>query len=452
MKTTLAKPGAGFTLDLARAISETRNEPGWMRAFREEAWRLYDSLPPPTRKSEDWRHTDPAWFPWEAATAQPPAHRPVGSAGKLAPDLRRLVETGGQTSALVVQEDADTVLVAGERLSAEGVILCDLDTAVREHGELVRKYFMSEAVPVTYDKFAALHGALWSGGTFLYVPAGVEIELPIESYRYLRSSGVALFPHTLIIAERGARVAYVDEYASAPLETPSLNVGVVEYYLGEGANVRYVSVQDYGYDVFHMNTQRLVAGKDAFISTNNITLGSKVSRVNAESVLRGPGSYSEMLGLALADLDQHFDHHTFQHHASGYAKSDLLYKSVLKDESVGVWSGLIRVDPKAQKTDSYQKSANLILSENARAFPKPGLEIEADDVRCTHGATVGTLDPEEIFYCLTRGLTREQAQTLIVFGFFGEVLDRIPDEVLRAKISRKMETKLGFESFKFRPE
>lgn len=452
MKTTLPKPGPGFTLDLARAISEARNEPQWMRAFREEAWRLYDSQSMPSRKDEDWRHTDPNWFPWDRAAAQPPSHTPAASIAKLAPDLRRLVESGGQTSALVVQEDADTVLVAAGDLAAQGVILCDMGTALREHDQIVRKYFMSEAVPVSYDKFAALHGALWSGGTFLYVPVGVEIELPIESYRYLRTGGAALFPHTLIIAERGARVSYVDEYASAPLDQPALNVGIVEYYLGEGANVRYLSVQDYGYDVFHMNTQRLVAGKDSFISTNNITLGSKVSRVNVESVLRGTGSYSEMLGLALADSDQHFDHHTFQHHASGYAKSDLLYKSVLKDESVGVWSGLIRVDPKAQKTDAYQKSANLILSESARAFPKPGLEIEADDVRCTHGATVGTLDPEEIFYCLTRGLTREQAQTLIVFGFFGEVLDRIPDEVLRAKISRKMEAKLGFESFKFRPE
>jgi Fe-S cluster assembly protein SufD len=292
------------------------------------------------------------------------------------------------------------------------------------------------------DKLAALNGALWSGGVFVHVPADVEVTEPIRVARWLPESGVAVFARTLIVAERHSHVAYVDEFASPDFDEPTVSVGAVEVIADDGADVQYVALQQWGEGVRHLSIQRTLAQRDANLDTLVVNLGATVSRVDLNARLEGPGSRSDMLGLYFARGDQHFDHNTRQDHVSPNANSDLLYKGALYDRAKTVFRGVIRVFPKAQRTDAYQTNRNLLLSEDAEAVSLPNLEIEADDVKCSHGATVGQLDEEELFYLQSRGLDKRQAERLVIFGFFGEVLDRLPlpgvVEELRTAIEAKI--------------
>src|SRR5690606_11403953 len=284
--------------------------------------------------------------------------------------------------------------------------------------------------------------ALWASGIFLYVPRGVRIDEPIRVVRWIEEEGTAVFPRTLIIAEAQSHVAYVEEFASPDFEEPTLSCGVVEAFARDGADVQYVALQQWGKGVRHLSLQKTIAEKDSNLDTLVVNLGGTVARVDLGARLEGTGSRSDMLGLYFATGDQHFDHNTRQDHVVPHATSDLLYKGALFDRSKTVFRGIIRVHPKAQKTDAYQTNRNLLLSPDAEAITLPNLEIEADDVRCSHGATVGQLDEEELFYLMSRGLTRQQAERLVIFGFFGEVLDRLPlpgvVEELRAAIEERI--------------
>ena len=284
-----------------------------------------------------------------------------------------------------------------------------------------------------------------SGGTVLHVPAGVEIELPITTYRWLDVEGVALFPHTLVVAGANSKVTYVEECASPKRaqEGLAMNCGVAEVIAEEGANVRYAVVQQWGRHVFHYQANRVFAGKDSRVQTVLVTLGAKVARSDVECDLQNPGAESEMLGIYLADDHQHFDHYTYQLHQAPSARSDLLYKGALKDKSRAVFRGMIRVMKGAQQTDAYQTNRNLLLSEDAHADSLPNLEIEADDVRCSHAATVGQLDEEELFYIMSRGISRRSAERLVVFGFFGDVLERLPMPGVVQELRSEIERKLG---------
>jgi Fe-S cluster assembly protein SufD len=275
------------------------------------------------------------------------------------------------------------------------------------------------------------------------VPRGVDVEVPIQSYRWLDVTG-SIMPRTLVVVEEGATVTYIDEYASAGGEEPALSNGAVELFVGQGANVRYVSLQNWERNVLHFNTIRSSAGRDAVINSLVVSLGSELSRTNVEAGLSAPGSDSEMLGLYFADSNQLLDHHTLQDHLAPNAHSDLLYKGALRDESLAVFSGLIRVEPGAQKTDAYQTNRNLILgTDDAFAVSLPNLEIMADDVKCSHGSTTGQVDDVELFYLMSRGIPRAEAEKLVVFGFFGEVTSRIPLKGLKEKLDRAIEGKIG---------
>jgi Fe-S cluster assembly protein SufD len=239
-------------------------------------------------------------------------------------------------------------------------------------------------------------------------------------------------------------VTYIDEYASSGGEELALSNGAVELYVGEGANLRYVSLQNWARNVMHFNTIRSEAGKDATINSLVVSFGAELSRTNVEAGLSAPGSDSEMLGLYFADEDQLLDHHTLQDHLAPNAHSDLLYKGALRDESLAVFSGLIRVEPGAQKTDAYQTNRNIILgTDDAMAVSLPNLEIMADDVKCSHGSTTGQVDETELFYLMSRGIPRREAEKLVVFGFFGDITTRVPLEGLREKLNRAIEDKIG---------
>lgn len=425
---------AAFNRDAV--VARTHGEPDWLRERRLAAWRVYEETPLPTTQLEEWRYTDVSLLALEQVhLAEPDAAADATAA--------RAELEGKAAAGRVVQVDASVVETwLDESLKAKGVLLLDLATAAREHPELVREHLATQAVPAEAGKFAALNAALWTGGVFLYVPRGVRIEEPIRVVRWIGRAGIAVFPRTLIIADEGSHVAYVDEFRSPDLDGPSLSCGAVEVFARDGADVQYVALQLWGKGVRHLSTQKTIAGRDSNLDTLVVNLGASVARVDLGAWLAGPGARSDMLGLYFATGDQHFDHNTRQDHAVPHATSDLLYKGALYDRAKTVFRGIIRVHPKAQKTDAYQTNRNLLLSPDAEAITLPNLEIEADDVRCSHGATVGQLDEEELFYLMSRGLTRQQAERLVIFGFFGEVLDRLPlpgvVEELRAAIEERI--------------
>jgi Fe-S cluster assembly protein SufD len=432
----------GVSAEAVKALASFKDEPAWVSEKRLQAFEKFSEIPMPTLREEEWKYTDISDFSFDDYVPYTPSPS-VSSEGELPETVQKLINEGEKNSALIVQHNSETTFSrVDDELASKGVILTDLHTALREHEDIVKDKLFG-LVPEGYDKFAALSAAAFSGGSFLYVPRGVEVEVPIQSYRWLDVAG-SIVPRTLVIVEEGANVTYIDEYASSGGEELALSNGAVELYVGEGANLRYVSLQNWARNVMHFNTIRSEAGKDATINSLVVSFGAELSRTNVEAGLSAPGSDSEMLGLYFADEDQLLDHHTLQDHLAPNAHSDLLYKGALRDESLAVFSGLIRVEPGAQKTDAYQTNRNIILgTDDAMAVSLPNLEIMADDVKCSHGSTTGQVDETELFYLMSRGIPRREAEKLVVFGFFGDITTRVPLEGLREKLNRAIEDKIG---------
>jgi Fe-S cluster assembly protein SufD len=396
-----------LTRDAVEALSTDLGEPGWLAERRLEAFDLFEKIDLPDPKGEQWRYTDVRRFDFSDFDAPVPSQ----SAPEVTSDL------------------AD-----------KGVIIADYQTAATDHTELLKEHFFTD-VPVDEHKFTALHGAFLSDGIIAYIPGGLEIEVPYEVFRDVAGGG-STFPHTTIVVGDNAKVTFVDRFRSESHERPSLCSSVVEVTAGRGATVNYISLQEWGRNVHHFQTQRFTGYRDSTVRSLAVQLGSKFARAQVESVLTGEGSFSEMLGLYFADSDQHFAQRTLQEHAVPSTTSDLLYKGALKEVSRSEYSGLIKVAKGAQGTDAYQANRNIVLSEQAVARSIPQLEIEANEVRCTHGATVSPVEEEHIFYLMSRGIDRVTAQKLVVFGFFGDVLDRIRVPELREELAQAIARKV----------
>jgi Fe-S cluster assembly protein SufD len=426
-----------FTREAVLELSRRFDEPAWMRDFRLAAWATAESLPWPAPTDEAWRRTDPAAF-------QFPGIRPFADApaGALPERLQRAIEAWEAPAGLLVQRNSQTVRRALDPQAGPGVVFTDLHTAVRERPDLVREHFMTSGVRPDETKFRALHAALWSGGTFLYVPDGVEVTLPLVSLTWIDADGVGVFPHTLVIAGRGSRVTLIAGSASAAGEWPAFADGVTEVITHDGAQVRLVMLQEWERNVVEIAIMRAILARDATLHSLVVGFGGKVVKTNVECILAGAGATSEMLGLLFADGTQHFDVHTLQEHRAPHTLSDLLYKNAVKDRARSVFSGMIRVHYGAQKTNAFQANRNLILSEGAKADSIPNLEIMANDLRCTHGSATSRLNEEHLFYLMSRGLTRAQAVRTVVEGFFAELLDRVPMEALRQRLQREIETRM----------
>ncbi len=320
-----------------------------------------------------------------------------------------------------------------------------MDSAIRDHEALIRPLLMTKAVTPGDGKFAALHAALWTHGIFLYVPRGCIVELPLHSVFYNTQPGMTL-GHILVVLEEGAQVTYLNEFLSASGIAPhAAFVGVTELLVGDRANLKYVSLQDWGRNVYDFRHERARVGRDAQLDWILGTMGGHLTKDFAEIELDGQGGWARMSGLFFSDTDQLIDHDTQQNHNAPNTTSDLLFKGALKHESRSVWQGMIRVLPDAQKTDGFQANRNLLLSEKARADSIPGLEILANDVRCTHAATVGKLEDEPVFYLMSRGMTQEDAERLLVVGFFDPIMERIPFEGVRERLAQHIEQKLAIE-------
>ena len=419
------------------ALAELPEVAGFTGELRLRALGEFEAMPIPSQETEEWRYTDLSDFDLDFVPFSP------GGGPEAVNGHGVLQATGvvGERAGLQIQRNSEVIstqLVPS--LADRGVVFGDLDLAAATHPDLVERHLHS-LVPTDRTKFLALHGAFRTGGTFLHVPDGIEIELPLQTLTYLDADGGAVFPHTLIVVGKHASVTFIDRYVSPDL-TRAFSDAVTEIVVGDGARVRYASIQDWGSGVTHLGVQRARVGRDAEIRTLAIGFGADLSRAEAETILAEPGGFSEMLGIFFADGEQHFDHRTLQDHVAPNCQSDLLYKGALRDHSRAVYSGWVHVRPDAQKTNAMQTSRNIVLSEHAKADAIPNLEIEANDVRCGHAASVGPVDEETIFYLQSRGIPREDAERLIVSGFFQEVLDRVTIDEVRlgseAAIAREL--------------
>jgi Fe-S cluster assembly protein SufD len=420
-----------FTIEAVEELAALHGEPEWVRARRRDAFAAYERLPLPSRSDEEWRRTDirgldlDAFEAFERADGAAPADPIEDTAGVL---RQRGSEPG------VVELDPEA--------AARGVLLMPLSQAVKEHPDLVRPHLFSEARP-DRDKLSALHAALFSGGTFLYVPDGVAVEKPLVSQFWSSGGGAAVLPHTLIVAGPGSSFNYLDEFLSPDLDRPALTSGSAEVIAGEGAVVGYLSLQRWGRHAWQFADQRVRAERDATVRLVTVGLGGRFAKNRIEATLAGPGASAELKALFFGSGQQFFDYHTLQEHRVGNTTSDLLFKGALRDEARSVYAGLIRIDPGASRSDAYQANRNLLLSKQAKAHSIPMLEILNNDVRCTHGATVAPVDPDHLFYLESRGIPASTAERMIVHGFFGEVLDRMPVQQARDLVEAELEARIG---------
>lgn len=407
------------------AFLASRDEPSWLTELRQQAWSHADQMDWPARRHEEWLRTDIRAFQLQKFS---PASEPLAENGPNGSyhQLLEGVDTGG------VLETFDSRIVAESldpELAEKGVVFGSLERIAATHPELVRESLYSTFDP-DHDKFAALHAAFFSGGQFLYVPRGVVVDRPIHIGSVL-SDGGSDTTHTLIVLDEGAEATVLHESNSVGPTASGVHLGGVELIQRPGSHLRYVSMQEWGHKAYHFAQQKAVVGRDATLQWTIAAMGSALSKVNQSVDLVGEGANCQVNGVMFTEGRQHLAYHTQQYHRAPNCHSDFLYKAAQQDKSRTVWRGMIKVDQTAQKTDGYQRNDNLILSSNARADSIPGLEIEADDVRCTHGSTTAQVDEEQIFYARCRGFTRKEATRMIVTGFFQQIFDRITIESVR---------------------
>lgn len=411
----------GFTKE---ALSALPSPSPFINELRNRAFDEFETLPIPSQETEEWRYTDLSAFDLGFSSFAPAGSPAAGTLDQVAPEILEAAGNVGDRAGLRIQHNSEeTIVHLDPDAAAEGVVFCDLDRAAADHSAIVEGA-LHALVPTSRTKFTALHGAFRSSGSFLYVPANVKVELPLQTLVWLDSDGAAVFPHTLIVAGEHSEVTFIDRLVSPDLGR-ALSDAVVEIHAGAGSKVRYVSLQEWGRGVTHLSVQRARLGRDAEVRSLSVSFGADLSRTEFESVMAEPGGFSEMLGLYFADETQHFDHRTLQDHVAPNCTSDLLYKGALKGESRTVYSGWVIVRPEAQKTNAFQTNRNIVLSDKAKADAIPNLEIEANDVKCGHAASVGPVEDETLFYLESRGIPRAEAERLIVTGFFQEVIDKV---------------------------
>ena len=437
--TVMTQPEAKHGVAILDGPPERPDFPNWFRDQQHSAWERFESLPMPTRKDQ----------PWRFSTVDLLDLMPFKFSGEMNADDRRNV----LKYSIGLDEFAGRMIFAGDQLierdvvsdqlKKRGVIFQPIERAMVEHADLFRKHFMSHPATLGSAKFAALHQALVSSGTFLFVPRGVEIEQPIEIFHWLRGDGVSVFPHLLLVADELSKVTVIEHFRSCAGRAPGFACGVNDLIARPGAKITYVCAQAWGDHVRALQMNTTIVDRDAAAMSLNLHFGSRYSRFESLSRLIGEGARSDLLAVAVAQGEQEFDARTLQDHVSPHTASDLLYKNALDDRARTTFGGLIRVEPHAHFTDAYQKVRNLLLSDDAEANSMPGLEILADNVRCTHGATSGQIDEDELFYLRSRGIPIKAAQRLIVAGFLNEVIQRLDQPAIAEHLNRMIAEKFA---------
>lgn len=432
---TLSSLTGNFTADaFAAHLAAQADAPAWWIDRQRTAYAQFAALPFPGRGDETWRFSTTSGLSLDG----------VAFAAPVAADKPACLDFGTNAACLSFANNrlVDSCALSPE-LAARGLVVSTISTALKSHADLLRRHFMAQPQKLGSEKFAALHTAFLTDGAFIYVPRGVEVTEPIVVVHSAHGADAAVFPHTLVIAEENAKVTVVDYFittdtASAPRQ---LAIGANDLYAAHGAQLTYVGVQDWSRAALSFQLNSIITRRDARVLSLNVHLGARQARHESHSQLQAPGAHSEMLALTVARDSQEFDQRTLQIHQAPNTSSNLLYKNALLDRARTIFSGLIVVDPDAQKTDAYQSNRNLMLSDEADANSLPGLEIQANDVRCTHGATTSRIDPEQEFYLQARGITKAQADELLVFGFFEEVLNKLENDALHETLRSLIQTK-----------
>jgi Fe-S cluster assembly protein SufD len=421
-----------------QALSKALKDTEWYARQRLAALKAYQGLPMPGMTEEAWRRTDIRTFKWDQVRPPMPTARP----GKPVPASLLKPLVGNERGGLLVVADGRPVeATLDPSLRRSQVVFTDFRTATRKHEALLKKH-LGKTVPVSEGKFAALAATLADSGLFVYVPKGARLELPLHSVAWF--TGAAHFSRVVIVVDDGASATVVHETASPLGATEqALHAGTVEVQVGKNAHLTFVELQSLGTNAWNFTHERVRVERGGTVDWIFSAVGSRLTKNFSEIDLDGEGSTAKMSGFYFANGEQHLDHDTQQNHNAAHTTSDLLFKGALRDKSRSVWQGMIYVAPGAQKADGYQANRNLVLSRGARADSIPGLEILADDVRCTHGATVGQLDEEQIFYLMSRGMPRAESEKVVVDGFFDPVLQRIPFEGVRERLKRAIEAKMG---------
>jgi Fe-S cluster assembly protein SufD len=413
----------GFSREALDALEDTERSE-FLKGLRDSAFEQFEAMPMPSPETEEWRYTDLREFDLTQFT--PYAEEPTAETlDDVKPDLLEAAGEVGERSGLSIQHNSTVITThLDPKEAAQGVVFTSLDEAASKHPDLL-KGRLHQVIPTGRTKFTALHGAFRTGGTFVYVPSGTKVELPLQTLTYVDRDGLAVFPHTVLVLEEGAELTYIDRYVSPDLGNV-LSDAIVEIYAGPNSKIRYVALQEWGDGVTHLSVQRAFIDRDADLRSLGVAFGASLARAEVESILEGDGGSSEMLGVYFADGEQHFDHRSIQDHLGSQTSSDLLYKGVLRDRSRTIYSGTVIIQRGAHKCDAYQTNRNILLSDKAKADSIPNLEILSNDpVRCGHAASVGPVDEDTLFYIQSRGIPFDEAQKLVVFGFLQEVLDRV---------------------------
>lgn len=438
MSNTLISETPSF-FDEAFHMRQAQNEllPDWFRTMQAEAWERYQQLPTPTRTSETWRFSN------LKALADLERFEPSPFAAVESEDIveksSRLENVAGRF--IFIDDNLAAPRYLDPELAQQGVIFTTLFDALNQHEALVKKYFMRQSPQLGSEKYEALHLALLRNGLFLYIPKGLEVDRPFVVSNWSQADGNALFPHTHFICDENAKATLIEFQESASPEARHLVIANAHVFAENGAKPRHDIIQNWNKETlsFQLNTHN--AERDVESRGILINIGSKQARQEIHGKIFGSGSDVNLYSLNVPTDAQFFDQRTLQTHLAPNSRSNLLYKNVLQDSAKTIFSGLIIVEKNAQQTDAYQTNNNLLLSDKVEANSLPGLEINANDVKCSHGATSGQIDDSNIFYFLARGIPRKKAEELLVFGFFEEIIGKFTNEDVRSYIRSLVEQK-----------
>lgn len=412
-----------------------RMEPEWVYRLRKEAWEFYHKSPLPERTTNIWRYTDPEDFV-------------ISNPGDLLEWLPVLPDGSPQDIKQMKPEhsafgynrsDLRTFTQMTPELAKGGVVFKDLYSALRENADIAQIYF-GRLIGSDFGKFESLNMALWNNGLFLYIPPGMAIEKPIYLHRH--PTGQFTIPRFLAVVGENAQVTIIDDYACHCRGEGAITNSAVEIFAGDSANVRYVNLQRLADDARSYVTVRSQIGQGTSLHSIFGSIGGAMTKVNAGTILNGRGANSQMYGIVFGNEKQQFDYHTMQHHKASESFSNLEFKVILKDQARSAYTGLIRIEKDTKNCEAYQENRNLLLNRGTKAESIPELEILTDQVRCTHGATMGPIDPEMVFYLKSRGISEAEAVKAIVSGFVEPLLAHIPpdvSEILRGVVDAKLE-------------
>lgn len=417
-----------------------RTTPPVLAEYRLQAWEAFQRAPYPTRNDEAWRRT--SLRPLRMGNLHLPNQKTpeIETAPLLDQYLDPLTKNRKGGQAILTPKNVTIELASN--LEKLGVIFTDLITAAKKHPQLLKKV-LGKIVSPNDGKFAALTGAFAKNGVFIYIPGGVQVDQTLHSLSWNAGEGLAHFSNLLIYLEKGASLTYIHETTSPKTEKEQSLIGEnIEIHVGQGANLKFIELQTLSRNQWSFGHQKAHIERDGNLDWVIGGLGSRLTKHFLTVDLVAPGAEGKISGLYFANRNQHLSYNTRQNHLAPRTYSNLLFKGGLTETSRTVWRGMIYVSPGSQHIDGYQNNRNLMLSEDAHADSIPGLEILNDEVRCSHGATVGKIDPEQLFYLQARGIPLPEAERLIVYGFFDEILQRIPLASVKKRLEQKIHQKL----------